>query len=254
MTHRPPKQDGSRRTLDRLAESALNLMAKQGVEATSVAEIVARARSSVGSFYARFDGKSDFVRFLEDRVWDDATHRWDSAVERIADRELGTEELVTGVVRLLVETGAADLDRRRVLGTASGSPERAEEFYRHVESGITGLLLDRRADFGHPDPRRAIGMGYRVIVGAVDQLSYLQTPSGPSEYEDVVAELAQMYLAYLQSTPSPSLRRKPSSAMQARTRVERSSEASPATAEAAETGQSPSRPETERVDFFDVWG
>ena len=76
----PPKQARSQRTLERIASAALELIAEQGVEATTVAQIVSRAGSSIGSFYARFEGKHELMHYLEERVWSDARARWDDAV------------------------------------------------------------------------------------------------------------------------------------------------------------------------------
>ena len=39
-------------------------MATEGVDAVGITQIVKEARSSVGSFYPRFDGKEDLVRYL----------------------------------------------------------------------------------------------------------------------------------------------------------------------------------------------
>ena len=76
---RPPKQDRSRLTLDRIAGAALELMEEVGVEGATVAAIVKRAGASVGSFYARFPGKEDLVRYLQDRVWAEARERLSKA-------------------------------------------------------------------------------------------------------------------------------------------------------------------------------
>ena len=59
-----PKQTRSRATLERISAAAVELIGEQGVEATTVAQIVARAESSVGSFYARFNTKEDLLEYL----------------------------------------------------------------------------------------------------------------------------------------------------------------------------------------------
>jgi AcrR family transcriptional regulator len=181
----------------------MELMAVQGVEHTSVAQIVREARSSVGSFYARFDGKDDFVQHLEGRVWEDARERWDLALERLDVRDLSTPELVAGVVRLLLETSDADLNRRRVLGAASGSTTRASAFHDHVLTTVSMVLLDRRGEFAHPDPEQAVALGYRVIAGALRELPALVGPNGIGT-ESLVPELTRLYLGYLRAArPSP---------------------------------------------------
>ena len=61
VTLRPPKQHRSRRTLQRIARAALELIAQSGVEGTTIEAIARRAGSSVGSFYARFESKADLL-------------------------------------------------------------------------------------------------------------------------------------------------------------------------------------------------
>ena len=88
----PPKQARSRRTLERIARAALELIAEQGVEATTVAQIVAHAGSSIGSFYARFEGKDELMHYLEERVWSDARAKWDDAVASNTWKDLSLSE------------------------------------------------------------------------------------------------------------------------------------------------------------------
>ena len=51
---RPPKQRRSQQTLERILLTAEELLREKCFDDVSVAEIAARARSSSGSFYARF--------------------------------------------------------------------------------------------------------------------------------------------------------------------------------------------------------
>ena len=76
---REPKQLRSRRTLRRITEAALELIAETGVEGTTVHDIVERAGSSVGSFYARFGGKDDLLAYLDERIWETVELRWTEA-------------------------------------------------------------------------------------------------------------------------------------------------------------------------------
>lgn len=272
MSLRPPKQDRSRRTLDRLTQAAMELMAMRGVEKTSVADIVHRADSSVGSFYARFEGKTDFVEYLERRVWEDARERWDGAMERLDGRELTTPQLVSGLVRLLVETSDADLNRRRALGMASGSEARANAFHQHVLDHVARLLTARREEFVHPEPARAVALGYRVIVGALQEMPPLTESEGMGQ-EALVSELTRLYLGYLGSEAAPPAPRTVEPLSQARARAASEGRASEepidptpapiaATQEPAEVREEPGppprktprEPEPVRVDFFDVWG
>ena len=99
----PPQQARSRKTLERIVRAALDILDQEGPDGVTVQAVVARARSSVGSFYARFRGKEDLLEYLEERVWKEAEERWQ---ERLRERDwtaLSLEELVRGAVRLLAD-------------------------------------------------------------------------------------------------------------------------------------------------------
>jgi len=198
----PPKQARSRRTLNRIIAAALKLIREEGPEGTTVQAIVERAGSSVGSFYARFDGKDDLFRYLEERVWTDARERWDEALAARAWEELSLEEAVEGVVRLLLEISRTDAGVRLALAGRPGAPEveeAAQNFKRHVRMGIREVLLSRAAQLDHPDPATAVDLAFRLIVGAAPELERARREGQPPALseEELVAQLRLLLLAYL---------------------------------------------------------
>ena len=48
----------------RIAKASLEILGEEGADGLTVQAIVQRAGSSVGSFYARFDGKEDLLDYL----------------------------------------------------------------------------------------------------------------------------------------------------------------------------------------------
>ena len=61
---KPPQQARSKETERRLLDAAAAIVESEGLRALSVARVVRDAKSSVGSFYARFDDKDDLLRAL----------------------------------------------------------------------------------------------------------------------------------------------------------------------------------------------
>jgi AcrR family transcriptional regulator len=228
---RPPKQDRSRLTLDRIATAALEMMEEVGVEGATVAAIVNRAGASVGSFYARFPGKEDLIRYLQDRVWTDARERWDQALAAEAWEGLPMTSVVEGVVGLLLRSLKADYQRRRALGwNRAMDPTGAElalSFHDHLLSTVTSLLLARRGEISHPDPEAAIPFGYRAVVGAIREFLSMEEARALApdkvgvllQGDDLGRELARLWNGYLD----------------------------PSTRSGLEAGKGD-------VDFFDPWG
>lgn len=206
---RPPKQDRSQQTLDRIASAALELMEEAGVEGATVAAIVARAEASVGSFYARFPAKTDLIRYLQERVWTEARERWDGALSMEAWEGLPMVTVVEGVVGLLLRSLRADYQRRRALGVNRPSDNAAAQlalsFHEHLLSTVTPLLLTRRGEISHPEPEAAIRFGYRATVGAIREFLSLEeawalTPEEMGDLlqgDDLGRELARLWSGYL---------------------------------------------------------
>jgi AcrR family transcriptional regulator len=209
LLYRPPKQSRSQQTLDRIATAALVLMEEKGVEKATIAEIVKRAEASVGSFYARFAGKDDLIRHLQENVWTDARERWNHALQAEAWEGLSMARVVEGVVGLLLRSLVADFHRRKVLGRDRGlDPESARlvlSFHQHILSTVTPLLLARRSEITHPDPEAAVLFGYRMVVGAVreflemEDVRALSRTGGTDSLipENLGTELARAWSGYL---------------------------------------------------------
>ncbi|GMR13706.1 MAG: hypothetical protein BMS9Abin29_1919 [Gemmatimonadota bacterium] len=210
----PPKQARSQRTLERIARAALELIAEQGVEATTVAQIVARAGSSIGSFYARFSGKDELMHYLEERVWSDARARWDDALASNTWKGLSLPDVVVGVVRLMIQVEQVAGKARQALAfspkPADGPPSPHRLFAAHLEAGVRALLLGMRDQIGHPRPDDAVVIGYRALSSAVRHLAVSAEPaltvdSAPAwrgvDQETLQAELSLMFLSYLGARP-----------------------------------------------------
>lgn len=202
---KPPKQDRSRRTLDRIALAALDLMEEGGVENATVARIVERSGTSVGSFYARFAGKDDLILFLQDRIWAEARDRWDAELESQDWGGLSMEEVVEGVVSLLLRSFRADYHQREILGRERRQDDegarRVFAFHQHILSTVTPLFLAHRREISHPDPEWAIRLGYRFAVGAIRELLELEgavgVVDGAAKAEALTPQLARAWIAYL---------------------------------------------------------
>lgn len=103
-----------------LLDAALDLFETRGYEATSIEEIVARAQSSIGSFYGYFRGKQQVLLVLMQQYLDslttlgfetlDLTHDALSSLEAVVDRGLGTEQAYIGAYRAWREAAATDSD------------------------------------------------------------------------------------------------------------------------------------------------
>jgi AcrR family transcriptional regulator len=200
---KPPLQDRSRKTLNRIVKAALDLIAERGVDGASVQDIARRARASVGSFYARFQGKEDLLRYLEVQLWADARSSWTSALETGGWDELSFEDLVATVVQVLVEVDRTGARQRRLLESRRGPgtvSDAAREFDAALSHDIRHLLLRHSSRIDHPDPARAVDVCIAVVTGALRHRASGESAAPPAfglNDEEWTQELSRMSIAYL---------------------------------------------------------
>ena len=160
-THvRQPKQSRSRRTLQRITRAALELIAENGVDGTTINAIVHRAGSSVGSFYARFEGKDDLLIYLDERIWESAEERWSEATDA-GWRDRAIAEVVSGLAKLygeleLMHRAARDALVQALRGPGAGPSEAALRFKAKILEDSRRFLLDRCDDIHHASPELAV--------------------------------------------------------------------------------------------------
>ena len=200
----PPKQARSERTLSRLLHAAEALILEKGLGDVSVSEIVQRARSSVGGFYARFRDKHGLLRALEERFLSDVSARLAALADagRWGDAPLAE----------IVDTCAAELvsvtsERRNLI--AAFLLRAAEDatlwadglrFRRDAEDQIGALLRARTAEFSHPEPELAVQLGVQFAFGLVIQrvLTGEVSAAGRTLTDaELHREIARNFLSYL---------------------------------------------------------
>ena len=196
---KPPKQPRSRRTLERLVRAALELLDEEGPGGVTVQAVVARAESSVGSFYARFAGKDDLLHYLAERVWDEALERWDAAVASEAWSEMGLAEITEGAAGLLIDLRRSRVGYLQELDQMVGGGDAYERFRRRVVESLETLLLEREGEMAHPRPELAVRLGLTAILGVVEGevVPPGEEPTAEEARALLVHEGTELLLAYL---------------------------------------------------------
>jgi len=203
---RPPRQERSRRTLERILDALEALMETAAFEDVTVQQVVTRARVSVGSFYARFPTKEALLPALYDR-WDREVRRR-SVTERDHDlaRRLGLERLTRRFVSRLVRRqrqrrwfmrSVALHARRHPEMITPAARRRRTELHREWCS----VFLVHRERIRHPEPEQAVAMAMFVVVTAArEKVVFSDAPHAASfrlSDRKLVDELVRVFLAYL---------------------------------------------------------
>jgi AcrR family transcriptional regulator len=206
---RPPRQARSQETLDRILDAAEALVAEKGFEDTPVSEIVHRAESSVGAFYARFHDKEGLLHALYERYYEEAVATADVTLDPARWEGAGTPELIDAVIHFLVSIFR---DRRGLMRafvirnhTHPEFQARQQRLSHYVIARLRALLLARREQLSHPDPERATRFGLMLVFSALETMilfGEMRSSLLSLSDEDLADELTRSTLAYLGVNPS----------------------------------------------------
>ncbi len=201
---RPPQQARSQETLHRILDAAEDLVSEKGFEDTPVAEVVRRAGSSVGAFYTRFRDKDGLLHALYDRYYAEAIATADAALDPERWEGATIPEVLSSVIRFLVEIYRERTGLLRVFTLRNYSdPEfqaRQERLSHHVNDRLTALLMARRHEITHPDPERAAAFGLTLVFSTLESVVLFgEFRSGALNLDDdeLATEFARVYFAYL---------------------------------------------------------
>jgi AcrR family transcriptional regulator len=200
----PPQQSRSQATLERLLDAAERVLASKSFGEATLAEIVEEAGVTVGAFYRRFPDKDALLHHLDDRFFGELYQLADGLFEPERWPGAPLPSIIRGIMEETVQLYHARRGLLRSLFLRSRTDARIQEnacrLNEHFIEGIQALLLTRKGELGHPDPVRAIGLGFVVIVGALRE-TILFGEVWPMRDrlvgDDLPAELARIYLAYL---------------------------------------------------------
>lgn len=151
----------------RLLRAVISAVAEKGYQATTIAEIVRRARVSRSVMYREFDGKLDcFLAAIEEGRQLMAA-RITEAMEAVSDGSL--ETVVRAVSRAYLETCAREPDHTRawVLELAAAGPEGVETRTGYLDQFAAFVRdIDCRYGSGRPRPPEH----YVAVVGGIAEL------------------------------------------------------------------------------------
>lgn len=200
---RPPVQDRSQRTLLRLLEATASLLEERSFEAIGVTDIVKRAHSSVGAFYARFASKDAVLHSLHERYDEESRATAERALDPETWEGVPVAEVVERFCDFMVKSHEEKAGLRRALLIAAAHDEvhrdRAVALGAFVTRCVRVLLEQRKAEIGHPSPELAADFTHRILFAVLDQeLVFGREPAGRRmSAEEMVRELTHTLVGYL---------------------------------------------------------
>jgi len=203
---RPPQQTRSQETLDRILDAAERVLEEKSFTEATLAEIMERVGVTVVAFYRRFPDKDALLHLLDERFFREMQERADELLDPAHWKGASVAEIVREFSRTAVEVYRAKRGvarsvflRARVDPVIQATARRVNAQY--IER-LRILLLDpsRRAQVTHPDPERAIALGFMMFFGALRETTVFGEV-WPEHHEitgeKLGEEMARLYLSYL---------------------------------------------------------
>lgn len=214
-----PQQARSRKTMERLLDTAEAFLEQSLFDQVAIAEIARQAGVSVGNLYNRFPDKAALLEEVYTRR-EQVLDGWFAerlSAERWRDRPLS--ERVPGLVDALVRHYAArpGLTRSFVMYYRTYGRRETREMRagaKTIYQRMVDLLLERRDEIRHPDPPAAVRTGIFVVMAACrDRLLFGDDPMASAMRTNQTAfrrELSRLLASYLgleAPPPPPRVRR-----------------------------------------------
>ena len=201
---RPPQQERSRASFERVLDAGAKLLEERGYEAFTLGEVSRRAKVSIGSIYGRVKSKDDLIHAIHLRLMVELeapspTAIADGDLDRLPTREVIAEAVRefadntrrrAGLLSVFMHRAAVD-DALAAAGSAAS---------RRVGRRFEKLVLSRRDEIVHPDPERAVDVAFRMTYCTLTrQIMYGPTFESDRaiEWDDLVDELAVACASYL---------------------------------------------------------
>ena len=200
-----PCQQRSRDSLERILKTAETLIRTKGFEALTVAEVVRRSHTSVGTFYARFQDKTALLHAVQERVHSRQETDMRNKLAKVDWITLSLEGTVRKLVSVKRAVGKGDdklLEAFVVQGaTDSVLRQRGYHYKAIVESLEVEILMCHAAQIGHQDPESAARVASRLWQAAQEE-NVQRSQSGVSFVGSVpqdllIEKLADVVIAYL---------------------------------------------------------
>jgi AcrR family transcriptional regulator len=201
---KPPRQRRSQESLERILDAAESLIRERGFDNMTIAEVVERSDSSVGSLYARFGNKLTLLRAVQVRYHARVESSIALEVSEGHARGETLQAAVARVVDVLSEylLSEPELYRAFIVGAVFDPQVRAQGEKASAERGevVGRALMEHREQIRHPDPVLAVRWVYSHCMAVLrERITYGEGAklSGGFTDETMVRELTRTAVNYL---------------------------------------------------------
>lgn len=181
---RTGQQTRSQKTQAALLDAAGQLFSENGIDATSVTDIAKRAGCSVGAVYHHFRDKQTMLYALFDRYTQETLATTKEAVNPKRWEGATISDILHGFLEFSLSDGRENAALKNACYEAARNDaemmNHLNNLNREVWRGVTKLILARKSEIGHPEPKLAVAF-------ALEQLgAMLRTRLGKTPFESLL--------------------------------------------------------------------
>lgn len=209
---RPPRQERSAATMNRILDAAATLLAEGGWDAFRVSDVSSRAGVSVGVIYQRFGDKDGLFAAVHDahlarfaaRACDAfAPAAWPEEADPAAFVRVAITRLGAIFEDLGLLNGVLLLNSSKVAGLG----ERGAEVMTAVREQVTSMIRSRSQQMTCADPEVAVAVCFRMAFSTFTDFatfSHHPTQAPEMSWQRLISEVAHACKLYLFSaSPGP---------------------------------------------------
>jgi AcrR family transcriptional regulator len=200
-----PQQNRSRRTRERIVQTARQMCSTRSFESISIAELVVKARVSIGCFYGHFRSKDDLALTLADSCFVDD-------IVKNAERQIHHQQQqkpLRSIIRSYIQMAADNFERNREILRAvalrvrmPGNTELRKEIRnanQRLHAAFRQAVLSRKSELHHPNPEVAFDMALLAVSAALREVFLFEQPVSQLakvSRRQFIDELTQMFVSY----------------------------------------------------------
>jgi AcrR family transcriptional regulator len=207
MNYKPPKQQRSQESLERILDSAETLIRERGFEQMTIADVVRQSGSSVGSLYARFRDKLALLRAVQMRYH----ARVENAIAAEFSGDSPQDECLEDAARRIVTVLSdyllhePELFRAFILQAVFDPGVRAqgEAANARRRERVAAVLLQHRDEIKHEDPELAARWFYSICMAFLrERMTFGPSAelSGGFSDDTFQTELTRTVISYITSS------------------------------------------------------
>ncbi|NIE73597.1 TetR/AcrR family transcriptional regulator [Pantoea sp. Ap-967] len=200
---RPPLQDRSRQSLEKVLTAARQLLCESVSADLTLIEVSKAAGVSIGSIYGRFKGKEDLLQVVFEDALEQMDLEWQSLMSDLGARPLTLPERLPLLVDTLAEFLARHAAILKPFMNRAGNADIArsgKQSHGRMAASFIAQISAHQGEIRHPDPERAINSCFRITYSSLARflgLGSAADAAGEGDWNHLKQDLGTMSVLFL---------------------------------------------------------